>query len=244
MSREHSFLTADLRDVFRHTIIVRQPLQEQFRDFAHQGEAARLGMWLFLATEVMFFGGLFLSMGVYRYLYPAAVEAASMRLKWQIGTINTLVLLVSSFTMVMAVHSAKLGENRRTAKYLFLTAALGILFLAFKAYEYYLDYQEYLIPGWRFNPADWSLDANDSAQFRPGNVELFLLLYWVMTLIHALHLTIGIVIVLLIAGLAHRHRFSAEYYTPVDVTGLYWHFVDVVWIFLLPLLYLQGTHGG
>ncbi|MFO0788861.1 MAG: cytochrome c oxidase subunit 3 [Pirellulales bacterium] len=242
MSREDSFLTADLRDVFKHTIIVRQPLQEQFRDFAHQTDTARLGMWLFLATEVMFFGALFVAFGVYRYLYPAAFELASSRLNWQIGTINTLVLLASSFTMVLAVHYARLGNARKIANCLLLTGALGTLFLVLKGYEYYIDYRENLIPGWRFDPLEWTAAANDNADLRPGNVELFLILYWVMTLIHAVHLTIGIALMLLLAGMALRGRFSTEYYTPVDVAGLYWHFVDVVWIFLLPLLYLQATH--
>jgi cytochrome c oxidase subunit 3 len=242
MSREDSFLTADIGDMFKHTAMSRHPLEEHFRDFEHQTETARLGMWLFLATEVMFFGALFLTVGVYRYQYTDAFEKASERLNWQIGGINTLVLLISSFTMVMAVHYSRLGEQRKLVRYLLLTAALGAVFLVFKGIEYYIDYRENLIPGWRFEPSEWvgqgGLSINQVSQ-----VQLFLMMYFIMTAIHALHLTIGIIIVLILAALAARGRFTSQYNTPIDVTGLYWHFVDIVWIFLLPMLYLSGTHS-
>ena len=155
MSREDSFLTADVGDMFKHTVLVRHPLEEQFRDLEQQNETARLGMWLFLATEVMFFGALFLTVGIYRYQYAEAFEKASERLNWQIGGINTLVLLVSSFTMVLAVYYAKLGDQRRLIRYLLLTAAIGAVFLVLKGLEYYIDYRENLIPGWRFEPSEW-----------------------------------------------------------------------------------------
>lgn len=241
MSREDSFLTADIGDMFKHTALVRHPLEEQFRDFEHQTETARLGIWLFLATEVMFFGALFLTVGIYRYQYAEAFEKASERLNWQIGSINTLVLLVSSFTMVLAVYYAKLGDRRRLIRYLLLTAAIGAVFLVLKGLEYYLDYRDNLIPGWRFEPREWIGQGGLSPDQVPS-VKLFLLMYFVMTAIHAVHLTIGITIVLILAALAARKRFTSEYYTPIDVTGLYWHFVDIVWIFLLPMLYLLGTH--
>lgn len=241
MSREDSFLTADIGDMFKHTALSRHPLEEHFRDFEHQGETARLGMWLFLATEVMFFGALFLTLSVYRYQYAEAFERASQRLNWQIGGINTLVLLVSSLTMVLAVHFARLGERRSLILNLLLTAGLGMIFLVLKAIEYYIDYRENLIPGWRFEPSDW-IGQGGLSPDQVAQVQLFLIMYFVMTAIHAVHLTIGITIVLILAALAARGRFTSEYYTPIDVTGLYWHFVDVVWIFLLPMLYLLGTH--
>jgi cytochrome c oxidase subunit III len=241
MSREDSFLTADMSDVFKHTALSRHPLEEHFRDFEHQTETARLGIWLFLATEVMFFGALFLALGVYRYQFTEAFEHASGRLNWQIGAINTLVLLLSSLTMVLAVHYATFGERRRLILYLFLTAALGTLFLVFKGIEYYIDYRDNLIPGWRFEPSEWIGEGRLTVDQVP-QVQLFLMMYFIMTGIHAVHLTIGIVIVLILAALAVRGRFTNRYYMPIDVTGLYWHFVDVVWIFLLPLLYLMGTH--
>jgi len=190
---------------------------------------------------VMFFGALFLALAVYRYEYTAAFEQASERLNWQIGAINTIVLLLSSLTMVLAVHYATLGARRQLILYLLLTAALGTLFLVFKGIEYYIDYRDNLIPGWRFEPSEWIGEGRLSADQVP-QVQLFLMMYFIMTGIHAVHLTIGIVIVLILAALAVRRRFTSQYYMPIDVTGLYWHFVDVVWIFLLPMLYLMGTH--
>jgi len=148
------------------------------------------------------------------------------------------VLLVSSLFMVLGVHYAKLGRSRASAMYLYLTAGLGLVFLCLKAFEYYGDYVEKLIPGTApsgFDPAEWP------AEHVP-HVQLFLIFYWVMTGLHALHVTLGIIAVLVMAVMTQRRSFSPEYYSPVDVTGLYWHFVDVVWIFLLPTLYLLGTH--
>ena len=241
MSREASFLTMDLTDVFKHTVLVRHPLEEQYRDFEHQNEVARLGMWLFLATEIMFFGTLFLVLSVYRYLYAVPFEKASEKLNWQIGASNTVVLLVSSFTMVLAVHFAKTGNRRKLILCLLLTAAIGAVFLGLKGFEYYLDYRENLIPGWRFDAAEWTQKEGLAAGQVP-HVKLFLLLYWIMTVTHAVHMTIGISVVLILAWLTSRGHFSQEHYAPIDVTGLYWHFVDIVWIFLLPMLYLLGTH--
>lgn len=240
MSRDASFLTVDLRDVFKHTALVKHPLEEQYRDFEHQNEVARLGMWLFLATELLFFGTLFVVLGVYRYQYAVPFEKASERLNWQIGGINTVVLLVSSLMMVLAVHYAKAGRRRLLIAFLLLTALLGAGFLVLKGYEYYLDYQEMLIPGWRFDPQQWVSDGLTRGQV--PHVMLFLWMYWIMTVTHAVHMTIGIIVVLLLAWLAGRGHFSSEHYAPIDVTGLYWHFVDTVWIFLLPMLYLMGTH--
>jgi cytochrome c oxidase subunit 3 len=150
------------------------------------------------------------------------------------------VLLVSSLFMVLAVHYAKVGQRKRVVQFLSLTAALGLLFLVLKGLEYYTDYRDYLIPGWR-DPEEWAGREGLRPEEVP-QVRLFLLFYWIMTGTHALHVTIGIGAVLVMAVLAHRGHFSREYYSPVDVTGLYWHFVDTVWIFLLPMLYLLGTH--
>jgi len=219
------------------TVLERHALEHQFENLEQQHEVASLGMWVFLATEVMFFGALFVGLSAYRHVYPIAFVRGSEHLKWQIGAINTVVLLCSSFTMVMGVHHARHGRRQPVVWYLIATASLGLLFLVFKGIEYYTDYQEWLIPGWRFHPEEWrALGAN------PNEVQLFFIFYWVMTSLHGLHVTIGIAVVLIMALLAHRGRFSAQYYSPVDVTGLYWHFVDLVWIFLLPMLYLLGRH--
>ena len=242
MSPEQSILTPAERDELQLTALVRHRLEEQYENLEQQHEVAALGMWVFLATEVMFFGVLFLGLGVYRFRYPEAFERASEKLNWIIGGLNTVVLLVSSLMMVLAVHYAKVGHRKRLVLFLGLTALLGVCFLCLKAFEYYSDYRDNLIPGWRFEPEEWTREG-----LRPekvAQVKLFLLFYWIMTGTHALHVTIGIGAVLTMMVLARRGHFSPVYYSPVDVTGLYWHFVDVVWIFLLPMLYLLGTHTG
>jgi cytochrome c oxidase subunit 3 len=241
MNPDSTIFTADERNMLEHSILVRHRLEEQYRNLEQQHETATTAMWVFLATEVMFFGVLFLGVGVYHYLYPEAFEKASATLVWQIGGTNTIVLLVSSFSIVMAVHYAKLGRRKAVVTCLAITAALGVLFLGLKGFEYYLDYRDMLIPGWRFDPQEW-IDKHGLTADQVPHVQLFLLFYWIMTLTHALHVTIGIVAVLIICALAAKGHFSPEYYTPVDVLALYWHFVDIVWIFLLPMLYLLGTH--
>ncbi len=141
----------------------------------------------------------------------------------------------------MAVHFAKQGRRKLIALFLGMTALLGGVFLVLKAYEYYLDYHENLIPGWRFDPQEWTTQQGLLPDQVP-QVKLFLMFYWIMTPIHALHLTLGIVAVLIVMALAWKSHFSPVYYSPVEVLALYWHFIDVVWIFLLPMLYLLGTH--
>jgi cytochrome c oxidase subunit 3 len=241
MSPDLTVLTPDERAELATTALVRRRLEDHFRDLDQQHSTASLGMWVFLATEVMFFGALFVGLAAYRTQYAEAFEKASARLNWVIGGTNTVVLLVSSLMMVLAVHYARSGDRRRLVRYLGLTVALGAAFLVLKALEYYLDYRENLIPGWRFDPAEW-VERDGLHPEQVKHVQLFLAFYWVMTATHALHMTIGIAVVLVIMALAWRGHFSAEYYSPVDVTGLYWHFVDTVWIFLLPMLYLLGTH--
>ena len=234
-------MTPEERHEVERTILVRHRLEEQYANLEQQHETASLGMWIFLATEVMFFGVLFLGVGVYRYLYGAAFEKASEKLNWIIGGTNTIVLLVSSLFMVLAVHYAKVGRQRRIVVYLTLTALLGISFLCFKGLEYYIDYRDNLIPGWKFDDREWVEKEGLEPEDVP-HVKLFLMFYWIMTGTHALHVTIGIGVVIVMIALARRGHFSPDYYSPVDVTGLYWHFVDTVWIFLLPMLYLLGTH--
>ena len=242
MSPEQAVLTPEERDELELTVLVRHPLEEQFRDFEHQHGTSSLGMWVFLVTELLFFGTLFLGLGVYHYEYGHEFEKASEKLNWIIGGINTIVLLVSSLFMVLAVHYAKLGQQKRVEFYLLLTALLGIVFLCLKGLEYYTDYGDKLIPGWSFDSQEWI----DKEHIKPENVShvvLFLLFYWIMTGLHAVHVTIGIIAVLVMWVLTRKGLFTARYYSPIDVTALYWHFVDTVWIFLLPMLYLLGTHS-
>ncbi len=240
MSPESSIWTPAERDELQHTALVRHRLEEQYANLEQQHETAALGMWAFLATEVLFFGALFTGLGAYTYVYHEAFERASEKLNWAVGGINTVVLLVSSLFMVLAVHAAKVGRQKELVRYLLLTAALGGCFLVFKGYEYYTDYRDNLIPGWRFDDAEWAHEGLRPEQVQ--HVKLFLLFYWIMTGTHGVHVTIGILAVLVTAWMARRGHFSPAYYSPVDVTGLYWHFVDTVWIFLLPMLYLLGTH--
>jgi cytochrome c oxidase subunit 3 len=210
-----------------------QVLERQFADLAHQGETAELGIWGFIATEVLFLGGLFAAYSVYRYLHPAGVAAAAAHTKIVIGSVNTAVLLTSSFVMSWASLSARDGDSRLAGRLMWVTAALGIVFLGVKGVEYAQEIGEHLWPGPGF-----SLDTAD-----PKAGEVFYFLYWVMTGIHALHLLIGVVALLVIGRLAQRGAYSRAYHGPVRVVSLYWHFVDVVWIFLFALIYLPGRGG-
>jgi cytochrome c oxidase subunit 3 len=211
-------------------------LWHHFENLQHQNEATTLGMWVFLATEILIFGALFTGYAAYRSWYPAAFEAASGRLNLLIGGINTVVLLTSSLTMVLAVRAAQLGSRRALVMLLILTALLGTVFLALKAVEYYTDYLDNLVPGLAFNPEEWR-----QVHVNPAHVQLFLIFYYVLTGLHAVHLTFGIVIMAVLALMAWRRAFTPEHHTSVEMWGLYWHFVDIVWIFLLPLLYLIAT---
>ncbi len=243
MSPDPSILTPEERAMVDQSILVRHhALEEQFRDPEQQHEAASLGVWLFLVTEVMFFGTLFVGLErSHRSQYPVEFEKASLKLNWIIGGSNTIILLVSSLFMVLAVHSAKHGQRRPLLIYLSLTALLGLVFLGLKGVEYYLDYRDNLIPGWKFDDAHW-VSAEGMRPDQVQHVKLFLLFYWTMTSIHALHMMIGIALVAFMILMVRRGHFFSGYYSPIDFTGLYWHFVDTIWIFLLPMLYLAGTH--
>ncbi len=202
----------------------------QFDDASQQRWASHLGMWVFLATEILFFGVLFTGYTIARIQYPEAFAAASRLTSITLGSINTAVLLTSSLTMALAADAAARDSVKATRGWLLATMALGLIFLALKAGEYYIDYTEHLVPG-----VDFAYTGPHAEQ-----VELFFYLYFATTGVHALHLIIGISVIAVITVLAARGRFSARYHTPVDVTGLYWHLIDVVWIFLYPALYLAG----
>ena len=209
-----------------------EALAAHFADLEQQHEAASLGMWIFLATELMFFGGLFTLYAVYRHEYPEEFALASTRLNLVYGGVNTVVLLTSSLTMALAVHAARIGSRGLLTALLSLTALLGAAFLVIKGLEYHGDYVDRLVPGLAFDDGHWT---------KPQGVKLFLLLYYVMTGVHAVHLVIGISLMAILAVLARGGRYTPAHYAPVEVGGLYWHFVDVIWIFLLPLLYLVGV---
>jgi cytochrome c oxidase subunit 3 len=208
-------------------------LEVQFDTEAQQKDASTLGMWIFLITEVMFFGGMFTAYTVYRRAYSDAFAVASASLNVTIGAINTAVLLVSSFTMVMAVRAAQLGQRRMIVLFLVLTLIFGGIFLGVKAYEWNEKFEQHHVPGPSFH-----LDGVP----QQGHAQLFFSLYFAMTGLHALHMVVGVGLLSWLIWLARQGRFTAEYNTPVDIAGLYWHFVDIIWIFLFPLLYLIDRH--
>ena len=202
----------------------------QFADPGQQREAAFLGMWLFLATEAMLFGGLFLAVIVYRYLYPEGVRAAARHLHLWIGGANTAVLLTSSLTMALAVLAARTGNRRAAARLLAATVLLGIGFLGLKGYEYWLEYGEGLMPG-----------VGPPAPLASGPARLFINIYFIATALHGLHLLIGIGVVAVVALRIFLLRLRLpDRHVVVEIAGLFWHFVDAVWIFLYPVLYLIG----
>ncbi len=205
----------------------------QFNDAAQQRESAALGMWSFLVTEVMFFGGVFTAYAVYRDAYFEAFVAGSQHLDRVLGTVNTAVLLTSSLCAALAVHAAQTNQRRALVGYLAGTMLLGGVFLGVKVYEYWDKFQHHLVPGYDFQ---WPADS--SGLVDPRHVELFYSFYFAMTGIHAVHMIIGIALFMVILVRAARGRYSHEYYNPVEIMGLYWHFVDIVWVFLFPLLYL------
>ncbi len=205
----------------------------QYSNPTQQEESATLGLWVFLATEVLFFGALFLAYAAYRVSYPEGFAEAGKHLNLAIGTINTAVLLTSSFAMALAVHEIQSNRPKKCALYLGLTWLMGFLFLCLKAYEYYDDIEKHIIPG-----------ASVTPKAGPTPIpRLLYFIYYVMTGLHATHLTIGLCVIAVMIIRSLRGSFSREYSTPVELTGLYWHFVDLVWIFLYPLLYLMDRHS-
>lgn len=238
--------TADTVDEHAHGLIA-----HQFDDAEQQHDSAELGMWTFLATEVLFFGGLFLGYSLYRFKYPLAFAAGSHGLYEMVGMANTFVLLGSSFTMALAVWSAKIDNKKRLFFFLLATLILGGIFVGIKGWEWTTDYKEHLVPGTYFGfnfpahvveakPVDRQYyeelakgDSNISA-----HVQLFMLFYFLMTGLHATHMVVGMVLLAMVAIKAARARTSLKDATFVEMLGLYWHFVDIVWIFLFPFLYL------
>ncbi|MGH9773601.1 MAG: cytochrome c oxidase subunit 3 family protein [Candidatus Acidiferrales bacterium] len=206
-------------------------LRHHFDDTQQQFESGNLGMWTFLITEIMFFGGLFAAYTIYRSLYLPGFEAGSRLLDVRFGATNTVILIASSLTMALAIRCAQTGKKRAQLVFLILTMLLGAAFLGIKfTYEWHHDYVEHLIPGFGFAYAG----------SYASSVQLFFCFYFFMTGMHALHMVVGLGILTVLTVMTARGRFSPEYYSPMEVSGLYWHFVDIVWIFLFPLLYLIG----
>ena len=211
-------------------------LYGQFQTMEQQRETASLGMWVFLVTEVLFFGGMFMTYTLNRSTYPDVFGEASRSIDLTLGAINTVVLIGSSLTMAMSVWASQVGKKQLVTIFLIATLILGSVFLGIKGVEYHQKFVEHHIPGlgFSFEPGA-SIATNAHAQ-------LFFSLYFAMTGLHALHMIIGAGLLLWLIKQSMRGRFTPEYNTPVELVGLYWHFVDIVWIFLFPLLYLIDRH--
>ncbi len=207
-------------------------LREQFRTPQQQRETASIGMWVFLITEVMLFGGLFMAFTVYRTMYPTAFVEGSADMSIVLGATNTIVLICSSLTMALSVYSAAVGNQRMLAIFLFATMILGAVFIGIKFTEYYQHYRGHTVPGFWF---EWT-----GADGR--HVEMFFVFYFLMTGLHALHMFVGEGILLTMLLRAGAGAFSSRYHTPVEISGLYWHFVDIIWVFLFAIFYVEGLH--
>jgi cytochrome c oxidase subunit 3 len=223
-------------------------LQHHFDSMAQQKDTATFGMWVFLVTEIMFFGGMFAAYMLYRMWYFPGFAAASSELDIALGGTNTVVLIGSSLTVAMAVHAAQLGKKNQTVALLIATGVLGLVFLVIKYFEYKVKIVGHHLPDGTtitLFPAVGFFDVSQSPELSPiaSQVRIFMVLYFALTGMHALHMIIGIGILSVILRMAIRGDFTKEWYVPVEIFGLYWHFVDIVWIFLFPLLYLVHRHG-
>lgn len=233
-------------------------LHHHFESLEQQRQSSSFGMWVFIAQEIMFFGGLFCGYIVYRNMYPAAFAAGSHELSIGWGAFNTVVLILSSLTVALAVRSAQLGKRKQIMGWIIATMVLGSIFLGVKYIEYSGKWEHHLVPGKHFHyephhGAAHAPEAGHSGQeghadhvghaVDGGHVQIFFAFYFAMTGMHALHMVIGIGIMLWLLRKAYRHHFAENYYAPVEIFGLYWHFVDLIWIFLFPLLYLIGRHA-
>lgn len=209
-------------------------LASHFESYEQQREAASFGVWVFLVTELMFFGGLFLAYAVYRWSYPAAFAASSRRLDVELGAVNTAILLTSSLTMAVAVRSAQIGRGKLAALLLGATIVLGVAFLGIKLDEYHHKFVEHLVPGPSFT-------LGGPEHQRPA--QLFFCLYFGMTGLHAAHMIVGLGLLVGLLAPTYLGKFTPQNHNFIEGAGLYWHFVDIIWIFLFPLLYLVGRHG-
>ncbi len=222
--------------------IAERALQHHFADMEQQQETSTFGMWMFLLTEIMFFGGLFCAYLVYRSSYYQAFVEGSQKMNIWLGATNTAVLICSSLTMALGVRAAQTGKPKLMAVLLLITILFGLGFLGIKAVEYHEHWIHHEFPGpnFHFETGDAAHPATD-----PQHTEIYFSLYWAMTGLHALHMVIGVGLVAWIIIVGMRGAFAPSYYSPVEIVGLYWHFVDLVWIYLFPLLYLiSKKHGG
>jgi cytochrome c oxidase subunit 3 len=217
-------------------------LLHHFADEQQQKDSANLGMWIFLATEVMFFGGLFCAYLIYRLKYFGDFAAASSSINAFLGGANTAVLICSSLTVVLAIWAAQTSRRALMLIMLVLTMLLGCAFLGIKAVEYHAKFVEHHVPGPSFSFENEPVPGHPDQLANPRHAEIFFALYFIMTGLHALHMVIGLGIFAWLFWMAWKGRFTPEYHTPLEIGGLYWHFVDIIWIYLFPLLYLIDRH--
>lgn len=222
-------------------------LAHHFDSFDQQRESASLGMWLFVAQEIMFFGGLFTAYLVYRWKNPEIFALASSELDLVLGGVNTVVLILSSLTMALAVREAQLGRGKKVVAFLAATLIFGGVFLGIKTVEYSAKFEHHLVPGDKFHfvASQEEMDhlwetKGFTAEHIDRRAEMFFSIYFAMTGLHAFHMIIGMAILVFFFRPAWRGRYNADYHNPIECFGLYWHFVDIVWIFLFPMLYLIG----
>jgi len=199
-----------------------------FPNLRQQEHAARLGMWLFLATEILLFAGLFTAYSVYRFLYSDAFKAASALLSAPLGTLNTVILITSSLTVALAHHWAHHGRGKAAAISLLVTLLFAVAFLVVKGFEWTHDFHEGLLPGRYYA----------STEFTTTGAPMFFAVYFLMTGLHGLHVVVGMVVLTVLMVQCWLGRYDHGYVTPVELGGMYWHLVDLIWIFLYPLLYL------
>jgi len=225
-----------------HDDIHSPALLHHFATEEQQKDASNLGMWIFLATEVMFFGGLFCAYLIYRHWYFGDFGAASKSIDALLGGINTAVLICSSLTVVLAIWAAQTSRRGIMLAMLALTMLFGLTFLGIKGKEYTDKFEEHHVPGATFSFEKVPIPGHPDQYANPQHAQIFFALYFVMTGLHALHMVIGLGIFSWLFWAAWKGRFTPEYHTPLEIGGLYWHFVDIVWIYLFPLLYLIDRH--
>jgi cytochrome c oxidase subunit III len=217
-------------------------LLHHFATEEQQRNASSFGMWIFLGTEVMFFGGLFVSYLIYRLWYFGDFGAASKSIDATLGATNTAVLICSSLTVVLAIWGAQIANRKLMIGSLILTMLFGLAFLGIKGKEYKDKFEEHHVPGASFSFEKVPIPGHPDQYANPRHAQIFFALYFIMTGLHALHMIVGLGIFTWLLTMAWKGRFTPEYHTPLEIGGLYWHFVDIVWIYLFPLLYLIDRH--
>jgi len=205
-------------------------LAHHFKTLGQQFDAAKLGVWLFLCTEILMFGGLFVGYIIYHGIYPEMFAEGAKHLDWRLGALNTLVLLTSSYTMASGIHYAQKNERQKSLMALGITVLCGFIFLVIKYIEYHHKFELGLLPGKYF-----SFEGAEHS-----NLAMYFSFYFLMTGLHGTHVVAGMCLILWVLKRTAKGEFNSEFYTPVEGVGLFWHLVDLIWIYLFPLLYLVG----